>query len=69
MSTAGCPNNYELRLADGVTATDGRVEYCLDGQWLVLCRNEVDLVDITVMCRQLGIEPNSRYMCCLNQQL
>ena len=58
---AGCPNNYELRLAESLEGdeNEGRIEFCLNGEWRILCQNGVDIPDITVMCRELGYEPIS----------
>ena len=58
---AGCPNNYELRLAERFEGNEieGRIELCLNGEWRILCQNGVDIPDITVMCRELGYEPIS----------
>ena len=44
----------EVRLVDGLTPEDGRVEICLNGLWGSVCDNNWDIRDSTVVCRQLG---------------
>ena len=44
----------DVRLADGRSAYDGRVEVCLDGFWGLVCDDSWGARDATVVCRQLG---------------
>ena len=46
-----------MRLVDGVnyTATEGRVEYCVAGQWGTVCNYNWGDADAGVVCRQLGL--------------
>ena len=50
-----CSPNGAVRLVDG-NATEGRVEYCYNGQWSAICRTFHD-EEIAVTCRQLGFSP------------
>ena len=58
MTNAVAPqcNNTDVRLVDGDTSHDGRVEICLDGVWGSVCSNNWDARDAKVVCRQLGYD-------------
>ena len=49
-----------LRLANGSTPYDGRVEVCNAGQWGTVCDDFWSGVDAIVACRQLGFSPWGR---------
>jgi deleted-in-malignant-brain-tumors protein 1 len=52
-ATVECSEN-EVRLMDGLTPDDGRVEICLYGLWGSVCDDAWDYRDARVVCQQLG---------------
>ncbi|XP_058531268.1 galectin-3-binding protein isoform X2 [Ochotona princeps] len=46
----------DMRLANGDSANEGRVEIFYQGQWGTVCDNLWDLTDASVVCRALGFE-------------
>ena len=54
-------NNGDVRLADGVSNIEGRVEFCNNGVWGTICHHQWGPSDAKVVCRQLGL-PTTRKM-------
>ena len=50
-----CSAEGEVRLADGPTVNEGRVEICLGGVWGTVCDNHWGAADARVVSRQLGL--------------
>ena len=46
-----------VRLTDGLTEYEGRVEICYDNHWGGVCGNYWDSREANVVCRQLGEIP------------
>ena len=49
-------NDTDIRMVDGQTPDDGRVEVCINGAWGSICDDYWDTRDATVACRQLGYD-------------
>ena len=50
-------SNGDLRLTDGMTSREGRVEICLNGEWGTVCQTQFSNADAQVTCNQLGFSP------------
>ena len=46
--------NGQLRLTDGLTHYEGRVEMYRNSEWRTICNDGWEEVDATVVCRQLN---------------
>ena len=53
---ANCSNG-EVRLVDGNSLNEGRVEVCVNEAWGTICSSGWNDVDAFVVCRQLGYLP------------
>ena len=60
-SVWSCGAEGDIRLRQGHTEQEGRVEYCLDGVWTSLCEPYWREVDAAVVCKQLGLQYSGTY--------
>ena len=47
-------SNGDIRLTDGLTEFEGKVEICYNNHWGGVCGSSWDITEATVVCRQLG---------------
>jgi len=59
MITGVCEDG-DVRLVDGYSAYEGRVELCRSGVWTQICGNGWHTAHTAVVCTQLGFSPNSK---------
>lgn len=52
----------EIRVVNGSTALQGRVEVCIDGNWGTVCDASWGAGEAMVACRQLGFSPTGMYL-------
>lgn len=48
-------NSSYIRLSDGKSTADGRIEINIDGSWGTVCSNNFDDVDAQVICKMTGL--------------
>ena len=56
----GGEDEQNIRLVGGVLPMEGRVEYCMDGEWGTICDDGWGDNDAKVVCRQLGYETEGK---------
>ena len=65
--TVGCYesstcNTGDIRLVDGNSTLEGRVELCTQGLWGAITTSRWDSNDAKVVCRQLGLPWECEFM-------
>ena len=58
--SVGCEQG-SIRLVGGTVASEGRVEICNDGGYGTVCDDFWGNIDASVVCRQLGFTPLSKF--------
>ena len=50
----------DIRVVNGATQLEGRVEVCVDGVWGTVCDDLWGVEEASVACRQLGFSPTGK---------
>ena len=53
-------DNGNIRLVDGHSIREGRLQICMNRRWGTVCDNQFDTPDAIVVCRQLGFSTPSK---------
>lgn len=53
---ARCDNGI-IRLQEGTSSSNGRIEVCFNGTWGTICSDYWNHIDASVACKQLGYSP------------
>ena len=57
-----CSTDWELRLVNGGSSLEGRLEVCLNGVWGTICDQSWDDTDAGVACSQMGYSARGIYI-------
>lgn len=52
--------NGALRLVNGTIPSEGRVEYCFEGEWAPVCG--LSAVPASLMCKAMGFESSCEFI-------
>ena len=64
LSFSNCTTG-EIRLTDGTTQYEGRVEVCINGVWGTVCDSGWDTTEAYAVCHQLGYQGRIKQILCL----
>ena len=65
-----CSTDWEMRLVNGGSSLEGRLEVCLNGVWGTICDQSWDDTDAGVVCSQMGHSARGKnLLITLKQQL
>ena len=69
-NNASCQDG-EVRLANGLTLYEGRVEICFNSTWGAVCSSQTGtssfgVEEAAVVCRQVGLIPNGKGFSCIS---
>lgn len=51
-----CTDGVIIRLANGTSPVDGKVEMLINGQWEKVCDNGWNITEGRIICSMLGLE-------------
>ena len=66
-NAAVCSTDWEMRLINGGSSLEGRLEVCLNGVWGTICDQSWDDRDAGVVCSQLGYSARGISIVQINQ--
>ena len=52
--------DFDVRLVDGDSPNEGKVQICVNGVWGLLCSRSVDRNDARVVCSELGYQTGGK---------
>ena len=59
----------EIRIVNGSTALQGRVELCVNRNWGTICDAGWGAPEASVVCRQLGFSPTGKHSYITNNNM
>ena len=65
LDVESCLVDGSVRLVNGSTKQEGRVEVCYNGVWGSVCDEGWDSTDGHVVCQQLGYIRQGKGLCCI----
>jgi hypothetical protein len=66
-NSAVCSTDWEMRLVNGGSSLEGRLEVCLNGVWGTICDQSWDDRDAGVACSQIGYSARGTSLLQINQ--